>query len=108
MNKIRVIDLLNKIENGEAFPSDILIKGRKFEYNWHYESIEQLYRDDIGIDWFDVIDINLNTEVEIIEEPKKIEKLETYEISSANHYDNESTLLEKINEIIDYINKEQE
>ena len=122
---MRVIDLLYKIANGEAFPSDILVKGKKFEYNWDCESIEQLYRNDNGINWFDVIDINLDTVVETIEEEKKIERLDisydrdigdyVVETFANNSYyreivdsKKEQMIAFKLNEIIDYLNKEQE
>lgn len=110
---MKVIDLLNKIVNGEEVPNKISVKGKKFEYNNSYESIEQLYISEIGIDWLHEIDINLNTEIEIIEEPKKIEKLPEWATSREDkEYTNDEyhciVVARKVDEIIDYINKDKQ
>lgn len=131
MNKIRIIDLLNKIANGE------IEEGKKF--NWHYKikDVELTYMKRcgaIGLYFKDGINTItgeirytglferynyqiLNDEVEIIEEPKKIEKLSYQQIGSylleKNEklaYTNEinkqiNKLGTKINEMVDYINE---
>ena len=74
--KIKNIDLLVKIANGEEFPKKI-----KFNNNiWEYErdGHVQDFQNEIGKCLMEVVPINkygLNEEVEIIEEPKKIEKI---------------------------------
>ena len=91
---MRVIDLLNKIANGEIEANE------KFCYKGEeYRHIDNLFGD------YYVEEV-LNNEVEIIEEDKKIEKIPvTYQENYTN-----TELFEYlrccINEIIDYINKE--
>ena len=110
---MKVIDLLNKIANGEKVPK--IIKYDSFIY-WYDESEKDYYRivakdlDDEDIEYLlnncFVSDI-LNDKVEIIEEDKPIKKLKlytNYEILE----DNIRTTREicfKINEIIDEVNK---
>lgn len=112
MEKIKIIDLLNKIANGEPV--------KKFKYNgvtYCYTGFEKdLYRSEINEYDFD-IDINsfcLNSQVEIIEEDNKIEELDNYWVMEDNYQDsikyinrNFENMYNKINEIIDYINKEK-
>lgn len=79
--KIKIIDLLNKIANGEEVPKKIKYNNKIYEY---YERLENIfnykqivngkYIDDYFNDNY-FIDSILNDEVEIIEEPKKIEKV---------------------------------
>lgn len=145
---MKVIDLLNKIANGEI-PKRIIYDDKQWTYD---EKIEDyITYDDSRIDWKYTIMEYINDEVEIIEdtfsgikfyengketcsidtkpsfttkdlhieEDKKIEKLEIVHNGSANAYallDNWGTkcaltkhskvMCDKINEIIDYINKE--
>lgn len=86
---MKVIDLLNKIANGEV------IGENKIKIDNNVITIDTL----LGSYIFDKK--RLNDEVEIIEEDKKIEKLEI--LSDNEHYSN-AVLYGKINEIIDYIN----
>ena len=68
--KIKVIDLLVKMANNEKIPKKIKFNGNIYEYKWSninddkYRLWEDLY-----------LDRDLNEEIEIIEEPKKIEKI---------------------------------
>lgn len=121
MNKIRIIDLLNKISRGEEVPKKI----RFDNINWNkvYGEKYMYYKNDYDCDFFlyffrKNLDFTLNDEVEIIEEDKKIEKLKIVENGSINSYallDKNGTkcaltkhskeIADKINEIIDYINK---
>ena len=83
---MKVIDLLNKIANGEA--SDLktyfIFEGEKYNY-YQFSKIF-------------AIDINsLNFEVEIIEEDKKIGRVD-------RELDNDGYLSKKLNEIIDKLN----
>ena len=106
--KIKLIDLLNKIANGEEsinvetkYDSDDWVKDdflfnlyKEFEHKNNYEIVEFL-----------------NDYVEIIEEPKKIEKIEmcTSGIMGFDGVENITTELKnKINELIDEINNLKE
>ena len=99
MNKMTVIQLLNKIANGEEVP--MLIKWNDDE--WYYtNNISKTYSNDKE-DLFSVIDgSNLNDEVEILEEEKKIpEKLEEFGLIQYSldyiDYKNIETLKEWLN-----------
>ena len=71
---MKVIDILNRIANKEEVPKEI--RYNNIDYFWCnqckiYERLE-----DDSKDLYNDLD-NLNDEVEIIEEDKKIEKIET-------------------------------
>ena len=117
---MKVIDLLNKIANGEEVPKKFRYKGETYiyrTYTFEDGDIMTGYGFEDG-GWLNIWRDNLNDEVEIIEEDKKIEKikdLNTDYYDKCKTYDclqNEEivldilTLKHKINEIIDYINKE--
>ena len=97
---MKVIDLLNKIANGEETSKKIKYKDIIFDYKKEkgdYESEE-------GQFFLDLVELNkygLHDEVEIIEEDKKIEKFEFGEIEDGEHYE----IKRKINEIIDKLNE---
>lgn len=107
MNKLRVIDLLNKIANGKR-PEKIKYKNKI--YNWSITTGNYILEDDrnVSINWDFVSMFELRNEVEIIEN-KKIEKIE-YSIDkdgylSVNDFrEHLLQIINKINEIIDYIN----
>lgn len=115
MNKIRVIDLLNKIANGEEVPEKIKFRNDIFRYTGHSYYCDAMYTTFFNIYNFAV----LNEKVEIIEEDKKIEPLECYVnailtgcISKYYEEDFEKSVKHnidvlgtKINEIIKKINK---
>ena len=90
MSKMTVIQLLNKIAKGET-KKEIM-----FQYNNGYEEYANI---NTLFDRFTINKENLNTEIEIIEEDKKIKKLDEYEYDTAN----EILIIRKINEIIDYL-----
>lgn len=99
---MKVIDLLNKIANGEEIPNQIKYYG--LEYTLDKK------QDDYMIVCSGLLDdINtfsqLNDEVEVIEEDKKIEKLYLNKSSDiwAGKTDTE-IITDKINEIIEVIN----
>ena len=92
---MRVIDLLNKIANGEE------VRFKLDGELYHCYKYGNLY-DEVAkkeVEWY-ISEDWLNEEVEIIEEDKKIEKFEFGEIEDREHYE----IKRKINEIIDYIN----
>ena len=112
---MKVIDLLNKIANGEGVP---LIKYREKILHWNKE--KDRFEDKYGMNTLYEIDFSeLNDEIEVIED-KKIEKLETYDIAGDIFLEdccfkyipidkekltaNEQVFVNKINKIIDYIN----
>ena len=106
---MRVIDLLNKIANGEEVPRKFRFAGQIFEKQGSY------IEDEDGDSIFDSMFYdfsNLNDEIEIIED-KKIEKLEnkidtTFENYNYSERRRLTEMVNKINEIIDYLNKEEE
>ena len=120
---MKVIDLLNKIANGEEVPKKIEFNTLTWRYCYDvndYSDLEcYLFRD-----YMDEIDNNaefLNEEVEILEEEKKIpEKLDGFTISVGRVDDSNieeyiQTLFEqsyevfnKINSIIDYLKSKGE
>ena len=107
---MKVIDLLNKIANGEEVPKKIKIDNR-----FYYEYDKDIdYKSKDGTYLFDsYIQINkedMNMEVEILEEEKKIpEKLEILQFSDLIDMPNDEIMQVikdqrfKINEIIDYL-----
>lgn len=107
---MKVIDLLNKIANGEEI-EPIDYKGQ--------ETLTYYLFDKCGNECDDTNLVNiLNDEVEIVEEDKKIEKLEIVHNGSANAYallneygtkcaltKHSKVMCDKINEIIDKLNE---
>lgn len=103
---MKVIDLLNKIANGEIEANE------KFCYKGEeYRHIDNLFGD------YYVEEV-LNDEVEVIEEDKKIEKLKWNEKSSYNQegdtkkvqkilLSRSEQLKSSINEIIDYLEEKE-
>ena len=85
---MKVIDLLNKIANGEEVPKKIKFQNKIYHFNreyMDYESDIQEYRNAdvkenyyIFSEWCPML---LNDEVEIIEEDKEIRELECLEIA---------------------------
>ena len=104
---MKIIDLLNRIANGKEIPKEIFYEDRQWyweekaqDYIYDYKRLFNYYLNE------DLI-TSLNDEIEIIEEDKKIEKL--YEISNIGDltikYPDNKQLMDKINEIIDVINR---
>ncbi len=74
---MRIIDLLNKIANGEEVPKKIKYQFKTFELNEEYryirvDKVEYDYGLKTLMDY--VLECDLNYEVEIIEEEKAIKK----------------------------------
>lgn len=132
MNKIRVIDLLNKIAKGEEAPKKIKYDGdiyflesdEIFEF-FTYKTIDyNKFNTDgerLGKALFlDNCYMHLYDEVEIIEEDKKIEKIEKYEDLDGHYFlnnrdkkiyigcDEIDFMVDKFNELIDEINNLKE
>ena len=135
MKTIKVIDLLNKIANGEEVPKRIKYKDEIRDYS----DGDKDYCCSGSKNYFLFFDVlhkgtgakfkkALNDEVEIIEEKKIPEKLEKYYYylddgsNSDNYFENilklsgngaseiteaESFMIDKINEIIDYLESKE-
>ena len=110
---MKVIDLLNKIVNDEEVPKKIKYEGGI----WEYDSSVQDYMNEYGNEYLFANMFGMKTEralnntIEIIEEPKKIEKIEmcTGGIMSFDSVENITTELKnKINELINEINNLKE
>lgn len=115
---MKVIDLLNKIANGEEVPKEI--KYDTMNYVFRHYDYKEVYGEliDEQSSWLEKIDFyKLNDEVEIIEEDKKIEKLKNlnltfidtnvesqiYDISKKQIVLDIQTIQHWINKIIDYL-----
>ena len=117
---MKIIDLLNKIANGEFLPKKIKYDDEIFIYD---NRVDKYWSIDHTNNLYDILSryvgIALNDEVEIIEEDKKIGKLylnDEYLFSNnlSKEFTREDrrlldsnfeTIRQKFNEIIDYINK---
>ena len=102
---MKVIDLLNKIANGEEVPKHIKLKSG-IELYYCEDTLN--YYNELGCNelfgsW---IAYNLNEEIKIIEEDKKIKHIENY-VDFVNLKDSEKFdyLYEMETRIINYINK---
>ena len=115
--KIKIIDLLNTSKN--ELPSKIKAFNTTFEFiGENYYATTGDYKDTNLLEWIHAVD-DLNDEVEIIEEEKEIEKIDISENATNRNeryirkYDNEFLILsqvnyylaQKINELVDEINK---
>ena len=103
---IKVIDLLNKIANGEEVPERI--KWGCHDFKWfvyEYMAKEELEEPTL-LDYLSQCPQMLNDVVEIIED-KKIDTInwKSYGSNLKELNKNIDDLANKINEIIDYINK---
>ena len=121
MSKMTVIQLLNKIANGEEVPQKIKVGNKIYNYetfnigkgdNYFTAEWEEVKGYRINYDgtyyYLEIRDYNLNDEVEILEEEKKIpEKLGVYAyVDGEIAYSwskSEAILKTRINEIIDYL-----
>lgn len=115
---MKIIDLLNKIANGEEVPKKIKLNEVIFEY----QGDDYLYKDEDKkeywlfssgyTDKYAWLEIFLKAEVEVLEEPKGIpEKMMmcTSGIMSYEAVEHITTeLKDKINEIIDYLESKGE
>lgn len=120
--KIKIIDLLNMIVNDEEVPEKI--KWGVHNFIWvdcKYKAIDELSRPTL-LDYIATYHDFLKDEVEIIEDkPKEIEKIEIHEDEKCKNYyiinefgtkcymtKHSKIIANKLNEIIDKINKEED
>lgn len=103
---MRVIDLLNKIANGEKLPEIIKVMGGSYYLCEGDQSGSYYFSEKQGFGGvkFKFDTSVMNEEVEIIEEDNKIEKISNDFYQHSNDY-LYNELEKKINEIIDHINK---
>ena len=111
---MRVIDLLNKIANSGAYEKETHFK--YYDRNAEEYDISLLLYEVI-IDRLEKRQIDLNDEVEIIEEHKKIKRIQScgdnlyseyigqWLVNKENYTEYDELLMNKINEIIDKINE---
>lgn len=116
--KIKIIDLLLKIANGEKVPKKIKYVDSIWEYCKNGSTLD--YINDYGnclMECVPIHKVSLNEELEIIEEPKKIEKIEKIEKPTQDKYlysngkelyENDMKVYDKLNELIDEINNLKE
>ena len=105
--KIKVIELFNKIANGEEVPRKIFYKGETFIFNSDYSSIDNLYAflQNNGVGWLECINVNLNDEVEILED--NTEEIEELPIELLDEKDLTPHIIKhfnKINELVKAVN----
>lgn len=101
---MKIIDLLNKIANGEEPPKKIKFENfiyiwRNIQKDYFCEKINHSLESIIGEYLFG----NLNLEVGIIEEDKEIEKLNKDRYAGTD-LDITADMFDKINELIDKVN----
>ena len=110
---MKVIDLLNKIANGEEVPKKIKYAGMEYEFNG-YDTASKNYKCEYEggfySDLFSDIDgACLNNEVGVIEDNDDLELLpedELYEIDGEENINwNFRVLKDKINELVKEINE---
>lgn len=106
---MKIIDLLVKISQGEKMPKKIKCEG----YVWEYDKVaKDYYRNDIDEEYIYLFQelfkketgFFINNEVEIIEEPKKIEHCLKSDRFLCDKAEIEH-LRTKIDELIDEVNK---
>ena len=106
--KIKIIDLLNKIYNNDNIPKKIIYDNCKWEYLSEYSDYKNEYKSYLFgyyIANYDDIHSFLNQEIEIIEDPKKIEKIDIDKMLQTKKWKRDKNAWKKINEIIDVVNK---
>lgn len=116
---MKVIDLLNKIANGEEVPKKVKAGYYYYELEEKGEYINIDDTEDLLFDFdsYFPLEQSLNQEIEIIEEDKKIENLDIYNcfevmgnsvMTQKRLDENFTDISNKINEIIDKLNKGDE
>ena len=103
---MKVIELLNKIANGEEVPKKIKVYDDSFTY---IDKWEQYTSDNTDKPLLYIISAfnysGLNDKVEIIGEDKKIETIDPIDYCRSTDTTKDMVLVEKINEIIRFLYK---
>ena len=111
---MKIIDILNKINNNEEVPEKIKFDDTVFEYD--KEQKEYNHRKDDGfyetllyrVMTTHFIDVLLEAEVEVIEENKEIEEIDTtkiFEFTMDSVFEWNNEMEDKINELVRAVNK---
>ena len=116
---MKIIDLLNKRANGEEVPKKIRIEHWCYKFEW-VEHLDNYYDKSADLDLMSALSMSkeelnyevkiIEEEIEIIEEDKPIEKISN-DLNYANNYSinnmksNGKYLADKINELVDEVNK---
>jgi len=107
---MKVIDILNKIANGEEVPEKIIADDNIYYYD--ETDCNEFYRyrtkgNELLTDYAD-----LNDEVEIIEDtPKEDKKIDHLKLNDSGLWTGKTDtdlIVDKINEIIDFINRKND
>jgi hypothetical protein len=97
---MKVIDLLNKIANGEEVPKKIKCNNKIFIYDgFSYIYENKTFNEYNRLEEFISCSSDLNDEVEVLEEPKGIPE----KLNKQHFHNRQRQLANKINEIIDYL-----
>ena len=112
--KFKVIDLLNAIAEGKELPEKFMYKGHSYYRQktngicYRCDELNEIFEECLVLE-------DLNDTIEIIEEPKKIEKIARCDRIKMTHYgelykptENEEILRIKVKELIDEINNSKE
>ena len=112
---IKIIDLLNKIANGEELPKKILYRKVLYEIDLepmcHTDVYRSVENEDYNPHLFTDVIVRFNDEVEIIEEDKEIEKLNTDWLKNVDMFDPKNVelaiemLVNQLNKTIDVVNE---
>lgn len=112
---MKIIDLLNRIAKDEGIPIKIKFKGKEYEWSqefYDYRDIDIIHS--FLVENLETEDLNRTCEeIPLIEEDKKIEKIIPTSLKGIDNLDEKIEIahidtisaIEKINEIIDVINK---
>ena len=111
---MKIIELLNKIANGEEVPKKIKFHGKYYIwYDNRYTGNKGYCLEPLKSDSNSFLEINtvydLNNEIEILEEEKKIpEKLDIGKMLQTKKWKRDKKTWETINSIIDYLKSKGE
>lgn len=99
--KIKIIDLLNKMANGEE---SINVETKYDSDDWEKDDfLLSLYKEFEHKNNYEIVEF-LNDTIEIIEEPKKIEKINRNRYPGTD-IDPLDDILDKLDELIDVVNE---
>lgn len=110
MKTIKIIDLLNKIANGEKTPEKIKYQNKIFTHNGFGNNNYWCEEKNVIFEESFILE-DLNNEIEIIEEKKEIEKCDVlkhcvdFTKNENVLLDNQFVLQKKIDDLIDVVNE---
>ena len=111
---MKIIDLLNKIANGEEVPKKIRIEHWCYKFEW-VEHLDNYYDKSADLDLMSVLSMSkeelnyevkiIEEEIETIEEDKPIEKLISITNDEVEELTTKRDIVDKINELVKTVNK---